>query len=99
MDEQKETTAVTTTNSNTGVQPAEFNKVERAEQAVKRAEEFEKRIDEKIAHLEELKADRLLGSTAGGHIEAQPVKEETAKEYADRVMKNNIPVIKDGTGN
>jgi hypothetical protein len=49
-----------------------LDKVERAELAVKKFEEAEKRIDEKIAKLTELEANRLLGSTAGGHIEAQP---------------------------
>ena len=76
-----------------GDKPQELNKVERAELAVKRMEEAEKRLDEKIAKLTELQADRLLGSTAGGHVEAQPAKVETAKEYAERVMTNKIPKI------
>ena len=64
----------------------EIDKIERAENVVKRMEETEKRLDEKISKLQELEVNRLLGSTAGGHIEAQPVKVETSKEYADRVM-------------
>lgn len=77
-------------NSTNGNQPASSDKIERAESAVKRMEEAEKRLDEKIAKLQELEVNRLLGSTAGGRVESQP-KEETAKEYADRVMKNQIP--------
>jgi hypothetical protein len=62
------------------------NKIERAELAVKRIEEAEKRLDDKIAKLTELETSRILGSTAGGHIEAKPVI-ETAKEYADKIMR------------
>jgi hypothetical protein len=72
---------------------AEPDKIERAELAVKKMEEAEKRLDEKIAKLQELEVNRLLGSTAGGRVESQP-KVETAKEYSDRVMKNTIPAKK-----
>lgn len=72
--------------------PKELSKIERAEQAVKRMEEAEKRLDEKIAKLTELEANKILGSTAGGHIEPTLAKEETPKEYADRVMNNKQPV-------
>lgn len=71
-----------------------LDKIERAELAVKKFEEAEKRIDEKIAHLTELEANRLLGSTAGGHVEATPAKVETAKEYSERVMSNKVSVVK-----
>lgn len=82
-----------TQNNDAGIQLEKLDKVERAEFAVKRMEEAEKRLDEKIAKLTELEANRLLGSTAGGHIEPVPVKVETAKEYADRIM-NNKPIVK-----
>lgn len=84
----------TVANSNGGDKSASPDKIERAEQAVKRMEDAEKRLDEKIAKLQELEVNRLLGSTAGGHIETQPVKPETAKEYADRVMGNKLPIKK-----
>jgi len=86
----------TAPNNDSGNQPKELGKIERAELAVKRMEEAEKRLDEKISKLTELEANRLLGSSAGGHIEPVPAKVETAKEYANRVM-NNKPIIKDGT--
>lgn len=73
-----------------GSKPQELDKIQRAELAVQRMEESEKRLDEKIARLTELEANRLLGSSAGGRVEATPPKEETAKEYADRVMKNQV---------
>lgn len=99
MDEQKTTTSEKATAAtqvgDNGDKPHQPDKIERAELAVKRMEEAEKRLDDKIAKLTELETNRLLGSTAGGHIEAQPAKVETAKEYSDRVMKNVVPVIKD----
>ena len=39
---------------------------------------------------QKLQAEELLSSNTGGHVEATPAKEETAKEYADKVMKNEI---------
>jgi cobalamin biosynthesis Mg chelatase CobN len=83
----------TTQDSNAGLQPERLGKIERAELAVKRMEDAEKRLDDKISRLTELEANRLLGGTAGGHVEPVPAKVETAKEYADRVM-NNKPIIK-----
>jgi len=73
-----------------GDNPKAIDRIERAEQAVQRMEDAEKRLDEKIAKLTELEANRLLGSSAGGRVEAAPPKEETAKEYADRIMKNQV---------
>jgi hypothetical protein len=94
MDEQKteevkqetapETTQETEANNGDGNKPREFDKVERAEQAVKRMEDAEKRLDEKIAKLTELQADRLLGSTAGGHIEAK--KEDPSDKAAAEIV-------------
>lgn len=68
---------------------AEPDKIERAELAVKKMEEAEKRLDEKIAKLQELEVNRLLGSTAGGRVE--PVAHvETAKEYSERVLSGQV---------
>jgi hypothetical protein len=86
VDENKQTAG----NPGEGNKPQSSDKIERAELAVKRMEEAEKRLNEKIAQLQELEVNRLLGSTAGGHVEPQPVKVETAKEYAERVMNNTI---------
>ena len=69
-----------------GDKPPAMDKVERAEKAVKSYEEFEKRIDEKIAKLEDLKAESILGGTAdAGQVTEK--KEETDKEYKDRIMR------------
>lgn len=79
----------TTPNNDPGNKPESADKIERAEQAVKRMEDAEKRLDEKISKLQELEVNRLLGSTAGGRVEAQPVV-ETAKEYSDKVLSGQI---------
>ena len=52
----------------------------------KEREEMGKIRDE----LQHLRSEQLLSGTGGIHIEATPPKEETAKEYADRVMSNKI---------
>ena len=52
----------------------------------KEREEMAKIRDE----LQQLRSDQLLSGTAGIRQEPEPVKEETAKEYSDRVMKNEI---------
>lgn len=39
---------------------------------------------------EKIQANEMLGSSAGGHIEPTSAKEETAKEYSDRVMKGDL---------
>lgn len=90
MVDEKKAGELATPNTNAGDKPQTLDKVERAELAVKRMEEAEKRIDEKIAKLTELQADSLLGGTAGGHVEPTPVKEPTAKEYADAVLSGKI---------
>ena len=70
--------------------PRPLDKVERAEQAVKKMEETEKRLDEKIAKLAEMKAESLLSGTAGLTPPAQK-KELTNKEYKDYVIKYGKP--------
>lgn len=75
VDEQKEEQPAD--NIGEGNKPGSPDKIERAELAVKRMEEAEAKLNATIAKLEELEANRLLGGTAGGHIEA---KLETADE-------------------
>ncbi|MFA5051315.1 MAG: hypothetical protein WC499_04345 [Patescibacteria group bacterium] len=88
---EKVASETATQNSDAGNKPAEPDKIERAELAVKRMEESEKRLDEKIAKLQELEVNRLLGSTAGGHIESMMTPEQhaqaEAKRRADEIVK------------
>jgi hypothetical protein len=81
----------TASDSNPGNQSKEPDKIERAEFAVKRMEEAEKRLDEKIARLTELEANRILGGTAGGHIETmrttEQIERERTQKMADEIVK------------
>lgn len=90
MDE-KITETTTAPNTNQGNKPQELGKIERAELAVKRMEEAEKRLDDKIARLTELETNRLLGGTAGGHIETmrtpEQINQEKVKKAADEIVK------------
>jgi hypothetical protein len=42
------------------------------------------------ADLERLRSDQLLSGTAGARVEPTPPREETAKEYAERIEKGNF---------
>lgn len=77
----------TTPNLNAGNQPERYDKIERAELAVQRMEEAEKRLDEKIAKLTELETNRILSGTAGGHIEPIPAKVETDTDKLIKTLK------------
>ena len=51
-------------------------------------------LETELMRAQKIRNEALLAGTAGGHVEPV-VKEETAKEYSDRVMKNQ-PEAKDG---
>jgi len=57
-------------------------------QTVAEMKEENEVLEKNIALKKEMKAQEDLSSSAGGHIETTPAKEETAKEYADKVMGN-----------
>jgi len=57
-----------------------LDKVERAEQAVKRMAEFEQRIEEKIAKLENLKSEAILGGTTEAGQKATELSEDQKKK-------------------
>jgi len=55
-------------------------------------EAFEKELikgREMRAEMQKIESEKMLGGTTGGHVEAE-TKQETAKEYADKVMKGEI---------
>lgn len=63
------------------------------EQAEKLRDEIKAENDRREKLLQEeqkLHAERLLTGTAGAHIEAKPAPVETAKEYAEKVLKGEI---------
>lgn len=43
---------------------------------------------------EKLQADAMLGSSAGGHVDATPVK-QTKEEYAEAFIKGEVNPLKD----
>jgi hypothetical protein len=53
-------------------------------------------LELEIARKKKLENDALVSGTAGIRPEIKPAPVETAKEYADRIMHNKIPVKKDG---
>lgn len=56
------------------------------EELKKEKEEISKVRDD----IRQLKSEQLLSGTAGGHIEPEPPKPLTSKEYADAVMSGKI---------
>ena len=63
-----------------------ISEYDKALELVKRREEASKVELEILERKERLATNALLGGDSGGHVEATPAKEETSKEYADRVM-------------
>jgi hypothetical protein len=43
-----------------------------------------------VNSLEQFKQEKIIAGSAGGHIEAEPAKVETPKEYANRVLNNKV---------
>ena len=64
-----------------------LSEYDKALELVKRREEASKVELEILARKEKLAADELLSGSSGGHVEPTPAKEETPKEYNDRVEK------------
>ena len=62
---------------------------DKTEAIVQRQEAANKKTEELLARQETLHANQRLAGTTGGHVEA-PAQEETAKEYADKVMKGEV---------
>ena len=55
-------------------------------------DEFEKELirgRELKAESQKLEADKMMAGSAGGHVETKP-KEETPKEYKERVMSGKL---------
>ena len=78
-------------------EPKVADKVERAEKAVKSYKEFEERLDKKIAKLEDLRAERVLGGeTDAGNVQEKP-KKLNDTEYSEALEKGEVnPMKEDG---
>lgn len=68
-------------------QPSMVEEAKKVMEAIKAENDRRERI---LAEEQKLHAERILAGTNGGNVPPQPVKEETAKEYAERVMKGNV---------
>lgn len=42
------------------------------------------------AEMQKLEAEKMMAGTAGGHVEQEKPKVESAKDYAARVMNNKV---------
>ena len=62
---------------------------DKTEAIVTRQEDANKKAEEILDRQEKLHANQRLAGTTGGNIESK-TKEETAKEYSDRVTKNEV---------
>ena len=48
------------------------------------------RREEILKQEQKLQSEKMLAGTAGGHVEAEKPKEETPKEYSDKVMAGEV---------
>lgn len=60
---------------------------DKTEAMVTRQEAANKKAEEILDRQEKLHANQRLAGTTGGHVEPTPTKEETPKEYNDRIEK------------
>ena len=65
----------------------ELSEYDKAVELVKRREEVTKIELEVLAKKEKLAANELLAGSSGGHVEPTPAKEESPKEYNERIEK------------
>jgi len=77
-------------NQNAGNQSSGSELVERARMQAERLAQENERIEKNIREMRDIEASRLLGGTAGGRVEPQPPKQETAKEYAEKVLSGHF---------
>lgn len=85
MSEETQTKS-TPADTNEGNNTSTISIVEKADSIVKRLEDAERRLDEKTARYEQLVARSLLSGKS--EVNPQTPVVETAKEYADRIMRN-----------
>ena len=82
----------TTTDSGTGDKPTAPSIVEQAKSAAERMEAANEKREALLAREEELEARRTLGGQSTGAAQVEKPKEDTPKEYAEKVMKGEVPL-------
>lgn len=75
-----------TVDNNAGVQSQTENFLQKLEEL----KQVDESLGKKLKEFREIESSRLLGSSAGVRKEPEESKPESAKEYADRVMGNQI---------
>ena len=95
MDEEKQKEeSKPTEDTGKGDKPATNTLIDGANLAAKRMEDATEEAKEQNDRKEKLQANELLSSTAGGHVEAVPAKEETDEEYTEKFMKGEVNPMK-----
>jgi len=64
--------------------------VDKANEAIEKLEAQNKRMEDNIAKLEELKAEQIISGKADAGQAPQPPKEESPKEYKDKIMRGEL---------
>ena len=93
MSENEPTNKIEPTGDDANSKPAEDKKdLSEFDKLKASNDEFEKQLirgRELKAESQKLEAEKMMAGTAGGHVEPV-VKDESAKEYKDRVMAGNL---------
>ncbi|RLA41981.1 MAG: hypothetical protein DRR06_15225 [Gammaproteobacteria bacterium] len=90
MSEEQEAKEDTAINSGEGDKPQVYKAIDDANLAAKRLEDANKVKGELLAKEEEIVAQKRLGGESEAGMDESKPKEETAKEYAEKVMKGEI---------
>ena len=85
--DDKTTTEQADQNNDNGDKSESFNILERARQEREGLAKENERLERNLRELREIETSRLLGSSAGGRVEPQPPKQETDKEYSQRIKQ------------
>ena len=82
---------MTTINPEPIPEPRTTELIEKANLAALRMEEANKKHEELLMRQEQLAVERALGGKSEAGIPAEKPKEETPREYRDRIMKEGWP--------
>jgi len=88
----KENTAVE--NSEAGDKPQSDDIVKRAREEREGLERENERLEKNLKEMRDLEASRLLGSTAGGHIETMKTPAEKAEAQAQKAADEIVNAFK-----
>lgn len=90
MDEQKEQQVPSSNGLGTGNNAETTGLLEKSISTAKRLEEATAKLKAENDRMEFLLSRQALGGQSSGATQPAPVKEETAQEYKNRVMRGNV---------